>query len=49
LIVNEILSLGSDQKRVITQKLAYALSDEEDAPEQLRHLITYFEIRAGNL
>ncbi|HOQ19274.1 MAG TPA: hypothetical protein PLM42_07175 [Methanothermobacter thermautotrophicus] len=49
LIVNEILSLDPDQKRVITQKLAYALSDEEDAPEQLRHIITYFEIRAGNL
>jgi len=46
--VNEILSLDQDQKRIITQKLAYALSDEDDAPEQLRHLITYFEIRAGN-
>jgi len=47
-IVNEILSLDQDQKRIITQKLAYALNDEDDAPEQLRHLITYFEIRAGN-
>ncbi|MDI9615559.1 hypothetical protein [Methanothermobacter sp.] len=49
MIINEILSLDPDQKRIMTQKLAYALSDEDDAHEQLRHLITYFEIRAGNM
>lgn len=49
MIINEILSLEPDQRRVITQKLAVALSDDEEAAEQLKHLITYFEIRAGTL
>ncbi len=49
MIINEILSLDPDQKRVITQKLAVALSDDEEASEQLKHLITYFEIRAGTM
>lgn len=49
MIINEILSLDSDQKRIISQRLAWALSDEQDAPEQLNHLITYFEIKAGKL
>ena len=49
MIINEILSLEPDQRRVITQKLVVALSDDEEAAEQLKHLITYFEIRAGTL